>query len=327
MPDQGPQRTESIAASTAGDFAAEVAAGLTKPQKELPSKYLYDEVGSALFEVICALPEYGLARAGERLLRRHAGDIVAQLSQPVAVAELGSGTGKSTRWLLEALARRQPVTYYPIDISRAALARCERELSQIDSVSLVGFERAYLDGLLEVAARRREGEHLLVLFLGSTIGNFDRPAGEEFLRAVRRILQPGDALLLATDLEKPMPQLILAYDDPLGVTAAFNLNLLARVNRELEADFNLARFRHQARWDARARRLEMHLVSLAEQSVTLRKLGLTVRFREGETIWTESCHKYNLEEIFQMAARAGYHCRAQWVDSEWPFAQSLYVAV
>ncbi|OFV86326.1 MAG: dimethylhistidine N-methyltransferase [Acidobacteria bacterium RIFCSPHIGHO2_01_FULL_67_28] len=327
MPDQGPQRTESIAASTAGDFAAEVAAGLTKPQKELPSKYLYDEVGSALFEVICALPEYGLARAGERLLRRHAGDIVAQLSQPVAVAELGSGTGKSTRWLLEALARRQPVTYYPIDISRAALARCERELSQIDSVSLVGFERAYLDGLLEVAARRREGEHLLVLFLGSTIGNFDRPAGEEFLRAVRRILQPGDALLLATDLEKPMPQLILAYDDPLGVTAAFNLNLLARVNRELEADFNLARFRHQARWDARARRLEMHLVSLAEQSVTLRKLGLTVGFREGETIWTESCHKYNLEEVFQMAARAGYHCRAQWVDSEWPFAQSLYVAV
>ena len=327
MPDQGPQRTESIAASTAGDFAAEVAAGLTKPQKELPSKYLYDEVGSALFEVICALPEYGLARAGERLLRRHAGDIVAQLSQPVAVAELGSGTGKSTRWLLEALARRQPVTYYPIDISRAALARCERELSQIDSVSLVGFERAYLDGLLEVAARRREGEHLLVLFLGSTIGNFDRPAGEEFLRAVRRILQPGDALLLATDLEKPMPQLILAYDDPLGVTAAFNLNLLARGNRELEADFNLARFRHQARWDARARRLEMHLVSLAEQSVTLRKLGLTVGFREGETIWTESCHKYNLEEVFQMAARAGYHCRAQWVDSEWPFAQSLYVAV
>ena len=327
MPDQGPQRTESIAASTAGDFAAEVAAGLTKPQKELPSKYLYDEVGSALFEVICALPEYGLARAGERLLRRHAGDIVAQLSQPVAVAELGSGTGKSTRWLLEALARRQPVTYYPIDISRAALARCERELSQIDSVSLVGFERAYLDGLLEVAARRREGEHLLVLFLGSTIGNFDRPAGEEFLRAVRRILQPGDALLLATDLEKPMPQLILAYDDPLGVTAAFNLNLLARVNRELEADFNLARFRHQARWDARARCLEMHLVSLAEQSVTLRKLGLTVGFREGETIWTESCHKYNLDEVFQMAARAGYHCRAQWVDSEWPFAQSLYVAV
>ena len=327
MPDQGPQRTESIAASTAGDFAAEVAAGLTKPQKELPSKYLYDEVGSALFEVICALPEYGLARAGERLLRRHAGDIVAQLSLPVAVAELGSGTGKSTRWLLEALARRQPVTYYPIDISRAALARCEQELSRIDSVSLVGFERAYLDGLLEVAARRREGEHLLVLFLGSTIGNFDRPAGEEFLRAVRRILQPGDALLLATDLEKPMPQLILAYDDPLGVTAAFNLNLLARVNRELEADFNLARFRHQARWDARARRLEMHLVSLAEQSVTLPKFGLTVGFREGETIWTESCHKYNLEEVFQMAARSGYRCPAQWVDAEWPFAQSLFLAV
>jgi dimethylhistidine N-methyltransferase len=320
-----PRRTEAISGQAAGDFAAEVRAGLTKPQKELPSKYLYDEVGSALFEVICALPEYGLTRAGERLLRRHAEDIAAELSPPVAVAELGSGTGKSTRWLLEALARRQPVTYYPIDISRAALARCEQELSQIDAVSIVGFERAYLDGLLEVAARRREGEHLLVLFLGSTIGNFERPAGEEFLREVRRILQPGDALLLATDLEKPVPELLLAYHDPLGVTAAFNLNLLGRVNRELGADFNLGRFRHQVRWDARARRIEMHLVSRAEQSVTLGKLGLTVGFREGETIWTESCHKYNLEEVFQLAARAGYRCRAQWVDSEWPFAQSLFL--
>ena len=327
MPDQGPRRTEAISGQAAVDFAAEVREGLSKPQKELPSKYLYDEVGSALFEVICALPEYGLARAGERLLRRHADDIVAELSPPVAVAELGSGSGKKTRWLLEALARRQPVTYYPIDISRAALARCQQELSQIDAVSIVGFERAYLDGLLEVAPRRRAGERLLVLFLGSTIGNFERPAGEEFLREVRRVLQPGDALLLATDLEKPAPQLILAYDDPLGVTAAFNLNLLARVNRELGADFTLARFRHQARWDDRYRRIEMHLVSLAEQSVSLPKLGLTVRFREGETIWTESCHKYNLEEVFQLAARAGYHCRAQWVDAEWPFAQSLFLAL
>ena len=134
-------------------------------------------------------------------------------------------------------------------------------------------------------------------------------------------------LFRSTDLEKPVPDLLLAYDDPLGVTAAFNLNLLARVNRELGADFNLARFRHQARWDTRERRIEMHLVSLAEQSVTLPKFGLTVGFREGETIWTESCHKYNLEEVFQMAARSGYRCPAQWVDAEWPFAQSLFLAV
>ncbi|MCI0404410.1 MAG: L-histidine N(alpha)-methyltransferase [Acidobacteria bacterium] len=319
--------TEAVSAPQSGaDFAAEVVAGLSKPQKELPSKYLYDEVGSALFEVICALPEYGLFRAGSRLVRRHAADIVAQLSSPVIVAELGSGSGKKTRYLLEALARRQPVTYYPIDISRAALARCAVELGQIDSVSIVGFERAYLDGLLEVTARRQPGEQLLVLFLGSTIGNFDRPAGEAFLREVRRILSAGDALLLATDLEKPVRQLVLAYDDPLGVTAAFNLNLLARVNRELGGDFVLSQFRHLARWDEGERRIEMHLVSTVEQSATISAAGFAARLRQGETIWTESCHKYNAAEVRALAEHTGFRCRAQWVDSEWPYAQNLFLA-
>jgi len=318
--------TEAVSAPTTADFAAEVRAGLSRPQKELPSKYLYDEVGSALFEVICALPEYGLFRAGSRLVRRHATDIVAGLSSPVMVAELGSGSGKKTRYLLEALARRQPVTYYPIDISRAALARCAIELGHIDSVSIVGFERAYLDGLLEVAARRRPGEQLLVLFLGSTIGNFDRPAGEAFLREVRSILSPGDALILATDVEKPVPQLLLAYDDPLGVTAAFNLNLLARINRELGGDFVLSQFRHLARWNDAERRIEMHLVSTVEQTVSISGAGVTVDFKKDETIWTESCHKYNAAEVREMAERTGFRCRAQWVDSEWPYAQNLFVA-
>ncbi len=318
--------TQVVGAATAADFAAEVRAGLSKPQKELPSKYLYDEVGSALFEVICALPEYGLFRAEARLLRRHAADIVAELASPVVVAELGSGSGKKTRYLLEALARRQPVTYYPIDISRAALARCALELGQIDCVSVVGFERAYLDGLLEVAARRRPAEQLAVLFLGSTIGNFDRPAGEAFLREVRRILAPGDALILATDLEQPVHELLLAYDDPLGVTAAFNLNLLARINRELGGDFVLSQFRHLARWDEAERRIEMHLVSTVEQSATVPAAGVTAGFRAGETIWTESCHKYNAAEVRGMADRTGFRCRAQWVDSEWPYAQNLFVA-
>jgi len=318
--------TQVIGAATAADFAAEVRAGLAKPQKELPSKYLYDEVGSALFEVICALPEYGLFRAEARLLRLYAADIVAELSSPVIVAELGSGSGKKTRYLLEELARRQPVTYYPIDISRAALARCALELGQIDCVSVVGFERAYLDGLLEVAARRRPGEQLAVLFLGSTIGNFDRPAGEAFLRQVRRILAPGDALILATDLEQPVHELLLAYDDPLGVTAAFNLNLLARVNRELGGDFVLSQFRHLARWDEDERRIEMHLVSTAEQTVAVAAAGLTASFKKEETIWTESSHKYNAAEVQGMAERTGFRCRAQWVDSEWPYAQNLFIA-
>ncbi len=179
------------------------------------------------------------------------------------MAELGSGSGKKTRWLLEALTRRQRTTYCPIELSPAALARCESELGQIESVSIVGFERPYLDGLLAAASRRQKDDHLLVLFLGSTIGNFDRDAAERFLTEVRRILYPGDALLLGTDLEKPLPQLLAAYDDSLGVTAAFNLNLLARINRELGADFDLAAFRHEARYNSSEQRVEMHLRSTA----------------------------------------------------------------
>src|SRR5450759_755542 len=207
----------AITTNAAYEFASDVRAGLTRAgQKELASKYLYDDVGSALFEVISRLPEYGLTRADERLLRRHASEIVDSLAMPVAVAELGSGSGKKTRWLLEAFCQRQRTSYYPVEISRSALAMCERELSDIDRISIVGFEREYLDGLLEVAAYRKSGQRLVVLFLGSTIGNFDRPAGLKFLAEVRRILEPGDSLLLGTDLEKPSARLLGAYDDELG---------------------------------------------------------------------------------------------------------------
>ena len=319
--------THAISADPACEFAAEVRAGLTKiPQRELPSKYLYDEVGSALFEVISVLPEYGLTRADQRLLQRYAQDIVDQVPGPVAVAELGSGSAKKTRWILKALCRQQHTSYFPIEISRTALAMCERELGDIDAMSIVGFEREYLDGLLEVAARRRNGQQLLVLFLGSTIGNFDRPAAAKFLTEVRQILQPGDSLLLGTDLEKPIPQLLRAYDDPLGVTAGFNLNILARINRELEADFMLSDFRHIARYDEEARRVEMHLQSQRTQRVTIQRADLAIDLQEGETIWTESSHKYAPGEPFQVAQAAGFHCKAQWVDHEWPFAENLLIA-
>jgi dimethylhistidine N-methyltransferase len=317
----------AITTNAAYEFASEVRAGLTRTgQKELPSKYLYDDVGSALFEVISHLPEYGLTRADERLLRRHACDIVDRLDSPVAVAELGSGSGKKTRWILEALSRRERAFYYPVEISRSALAMCERELSDIDSISIVGFEREYLDGLLEIAAQRQLGQHLCVLFLGSTIGNFDRPAGLEFLAEVRRILEPGDSLLLGTDLEKPTTQLLDAYDDELGVTAAFNLNLLARINRELDADFNLDEFTHVARINHQTRSVEMHLQSLRRQTVRIPAADLRVEFLEGETIWTESSHKYSAEEAFQMAREVGFRCHAQWIDEQWPFAENLFFA-
>jgi dimethylhistidine N-methyltransferase len=321
----------SVDAPLSGEVAemcSEVAIGLSQPgQKEMPSKYLYDEVGSGLFDVICVLPEYGLSRAGMRTLVRNAPEIISMLPSPVIVAELGSGSGIKTRVLLEALAKRQRVHYYPIDISGSALSRCEREIGQIDQVSIVGFERAYLEGLREVSARRKEGEKIFVLFLGSTIGNFDRPAGDQFLREVRGILQAGDALLLATDLEKPVEQLVNAYDDEAGVTAAFNMNYLARLNRELGADFDLEQFEHVARYDETERRVEMHLRSKAFQRVDIKAAGLRFYMREGETIWTESSHKYNTAEVIAMGERTGYTCAGQWVDEEWPFAQSLFFAV
>jgi L-histidine Nalpha-methyltransferase len=319
--------TQGIIEFSITDFANDIRAGLSKKgQKELPSKYLYDEIGSALFDVICLLPEYGLTRADERILQAHAEAIMALVPSPVVVAELGSGNARKTRWLLEAFCRRQPTTYYPIEISRSALATAKLRLQEIERISVVGFEKEYLDGLLAVAARRPAGHHILVLFLGSTIGNFDRPAGVRFLREIRRILKPGDAMLLSTDLEKSVPQLILAYDDPLGVTAAFNLNLLARINRELDADFDLKHFEHVVRFDHTERRIEMHLRSTRAQTVSIPKAGVTLHLRKDETIWTESSHKYNLEEVAQIATQSGFRCGAQWADSEWPFAESLLIA-
>jgi len=308
------------------EFAAAVRDGLLKPgQRELPSKYLYDEVGSALFETICLLPEYGLTRADARLLQEHATEIVDRLPLPIHVAELGSGSGKKTRWILEALSRRQKTYYFPIEISPSALAACEKELGQIDLVSIVGYEQPYLEGLRAVAQGRDDHNHLLVLFLGSTIGNFDRAAGEEFLSELREILQTGDALLLGTDLEKSVEMQLRAYDDAAGVTAAFNRNLLARINRELGADFDLGGFEHEARWNAEERRIEMHLRSMKRQSVQIRASNVRVMLNEGETIWTESSHKYRPAEVVEMAERTGFRCEGQWIDAQWPFAQNLLI--
>jgi L-histidine Nalpha-methyltransferase len=309
------------------DFAFLVREGLTRPgQKELPSKFLYDQLGSALFDVICLLPEYGLTRAEERILARHAGDIVKHLPRSVAVAELGSGTGKKTRLLLEALCRRQTVSYYPIEISSSALANCARELNDMRCLTVVGLEREYLDGLLEAAARRGEAQHLLVLFLGSTLGNFDSGANLTFLKQLRQILWEGDFLLLGADLEKNVDMMSAAYDDSLGVTAAFNLNLLTRINRELDADFVLKQFAHEAIFNRDTHSIEMHLRSKADQVVRLPGADLTVDFTSGETIHTETCHKFSLDELRSLAQASGFRPANTWLDSEWPFAENLWVA-
>jgi L-histidine Nalpha-methyltransferase len=319
--------TVDAAPASRQSFADAVRTGLTKPQRELPSRYLYDELGSALYEAITALPEYGLSRADERLLQCHAERILDRLPNRVIVAELGSGSGRKTRWLLEAMVRRaSPVHYYPIDISPTALRRCHHELLGVGGLSLVGLEGSYLEGLREAAAQRPSDHALLILFLGSTLGNFERHAAEQFLCEIRTRLHPGDALLLGTDLEKPVADLLLAYDDPLGVTAAFNRNLLARINRELGGDFDLRRFHHTVRWDAPHRRIEMHLRADRRHTVRVEGAELTCTFEPDETIWTEACHKFNLDELLGMARRTGFQSEAQWVDADWPFAESLWIA-
>ena len=302
------------------EFASDVRVGLTKPQKELHSKYLYDDLGSSLFESITHLPEYGLTRADERLLRRYSPDIAKLLPSRIAVIELGSGVGQKTRHLLEAIGGSP--RYYPIDVSADALARCERDLSDIAEVHPL--VQSYLDGMARATAEREPGEAFLVMFLGSTIGNFERKCALEFLRDLRRAMLPGDALLIGADLVKELDRMLLAYDDPTGVTGAFNLNLLGRINRELGGDFRLRQFEHQARWNHEQRRIEMHLRSRLDQTVCIPEADLSVKFRAGETIWTESSHKFQLPELDAIAEQTGFQVQNQWIDLDWPFAENLW---
>jgi L-histidine Nalpha-methyltransferase len=308
------------------EFAREVHVGLTRTdQKTLPCRYFYDELGSALFEAITCLPEYGLTRADARILQSCAAEVIELLPGRLITAELGSGSGIKTKSVLEQAALREPVVYYPIDVSSSALARCAQELAALGEVRPI--EANYLDGVRVVAGRREHGETLLLLFLGSTIGNFGREDAFEFLSELRTALSPGDALLLGTDLVKSEETLLAAYDDPTGVTAAFNLNLLARINRELGGDFDLRRFKHVARYQPADQRIEMHLCSRENQIVNIPGAGLMVNFDSQETILTESCHKFLPAQVCRMARRSGFRVAAQWTDKEWPFTESLLVAV
>jgi L-histidine N-alpha-methyltransferase len=298
------------------EFACEVRAGLTKARKELPSKYLYDDLGSALFDAITVLPEYGLTRADQRMLDLCAGELPCDFD---AIAEFGSGSGRKTRVVLQAL---DPESYFPIDVSKHALERCRRELENV--VEVTPLQASYLNGLAQIP---RNGAPLLVLFLGSTIGNFDSRCRADFLRQVRAGLRPGDGLLIGCDLEKPVEIMLDAYDDPTGVTAAFNLNLLGRINRELGGDFDVRAFAHQALYNQQERRIEMHLRSRVAQTVAVKDAGIECRFGEGESIWTESSHKFHAAEIPELARECGFESEAQWIDPEWPFAENFWRAV
>ncbi|MBV9768978.1 MAG: L-histidine N(alpha)-methyltransferase, partial [Bryobacterales bacterium] len=217
---------------------------------------------------------------------------------------------------------RDALRYYPIDVSADALARCERDLADVAEVHPL--IQSYLDGMARATVERRAGEAFLVMFLGSTIGNFERKCALEFLCDLRRWLLSGDALLIGADLVKERDRMLVAYDDPTGVTSAFNLNLLGRINRELGGDFQLRDFEHEARWNEEQRRIEMHLRSRFNQTASIAEADLTVKFRAGETIWTESSHKFQLAELDAMADQTGFRVKAQWIDQEWPFAENLW---
>jgi dimethylhistidine N-methyltransferase len=307
-------------------FGLDVAEGLSRPdQKKLAPRWFYDDLGSVLFDAITMLPEYGLTRADERLLRTHARELASIANAADVVVELGSGSGRKTRYILEALSKEQPfLEYCPIDVSPAALAFCERELGYIADVRPVVGD--WLQGLGDISRVRKSERPLLLLFLGSSIGNIDREAIPGFLKSIHTLLQPGDFFLLGADLIKDPEMLLAAYDDPLGITGAFNLNLLRRMNDELGADFDLERFAHKARWNPACRRIEMHLVCYRDSVVQIEALGTAFQFRAGETIWTESSHKFTVEELNSFAAASGFEPVVTWVDTEWPFAETLWSA-
>ena len=310
-------------------FAADVARDLRRTPKQLNAQYLYDALGSSLFDAICRLPWYRITRAEEQLLSRHAEEIVATVLEDRAhatIVELGVGSGEKLTTLVEALPLTSMAHVHLIDISAAALEATAVRLAQFPHVSVVRHEGTYEEGLHEIGRDTTSGTKL-VLFLGSNIGNFDAPDAETLLRGIRRTLAPQDRLLLGADLVKPAADLILAYDDPLGVTAAFNRNLLVRINRELGGDFDLAAFAHRAIWNEREHRVEMHLVCRTPQDVSIPAADLRVHFDAGESIWTESSYKYTERAIVELGADARFAASRQWVDADAGFALTLFEAI
>jgi dimethylhistidine N-methyltransferase len=308
----------------AQDFAADVRAGLTASPKSLPCRWFYDAAGARIFEEICDLPEYYLTRAEEQILATHAREIVGAFPPGATLVELGSGNARKTRILIEELLRREGrVRYVPIDISRPTLESAGRALvAEYPALEFAGIASEYHEGLRSLAGRRPDGP-LVVLWMGSNAGNFDRPAAAEFLRGVRATMAPDDRLLLGVDLRKDARTLVAAYDDSKGVTARFNLNLLARVNRELGGEFDLAAFRHVASYDDGPGRIQMHLVSTKDQRIPIRGLDLEVVFQAGERIHTEDSYKYSLEEIDGLANAGGFRPENQWLDASKRFAVTL----
>lgn len=302
-----------IAAAIAGD----VLRGLTSTPKSLPPWLFYDDRGSALFEEITRLPEYYLTRTERAIFREHGGDIIrAAGAGPLTIVELGAGSAEKTGLLIDqALRQKLQLVYEPVDVSKAALdaaaVRLRRQWPALRVKPLVG---DYTNGF----RLNGNGTRRLVLWIGSSIGNFEHHEAERILHNVRRQLRPGDALLLGADLApsrtKPAKKIIAAYDDACGVTSQFNRNILARLNHELGADFDLAAFRHIAEWNGSASRMQMYLESTVAQQVRIEALDLTLKFARGERIHTENSYKYRPAHLDRIITSAGFTPTEKWND-------------
>jgi L-histidine Nalpha-methyltransferase len=304
------------------EIADDVYQGLSRRRKTLPPKLFYDAVGSAIFEEITALPEYYLTRTELQILEARAQEICVAAGHNITVVELGAGTASKTRTIIQALARRQlRVSYFPVDLSRTALQKAKRELESL--VENLRVEPVVADMSADLNFLRGLPGRKLVLYIGSSIGNFELPEAVAFLRRLRTSLNPDDALLLGTDLVKHPDILLPAYDDRQGVTARFNKNLLERINRELQGHFDLDLFTHVARWNPECSRIEMYLESNCEQVVPIDLLPLCLHFGKGERIHTENSYKYTLPLVEAMLQSAGFTLEKTWTDARQWFAVHL----
>jgi L-histidine Nalpha-methyltransferase len=311
-------------------FANDVHYYLKLQPRQLPSRYLYDALGSALFDAICLLPWYQITRAEMRLLAVHGRSILAHIPRLTTIVELGPGSGQKLATLVGAdrhlSTGRAGLEVHLVDVSPSALALSSRTLNAVGDLHIVTHEAPYEVGLGEVTRVARAGRTLVVL-LGSNIGNFDRPGAHAFLGGIRAALASGDSLLLGADLVKAERDLLLAYDDPLGVTAAFNRNLLVRINRELGGNFDVDAYSHKAIWNGQESRAEMHLVSLRPQRVRVEAAELDFEMEKGESIWTESSYKYLPGDLVTMLEHSGFRLVEQWIESNAGFALTLAKAV
>ena len=305
-------------------LARDVAVGLAQDPKRVPSHYLYDALGSRLFEAICELPWYKITRGESALLAQEAHTILSGLGPAPIVIELGAGSGKKLSLLLEHGDLSASTQVHLVDVSQTALTLSKRVLSRHLQTDVVTHQATYQEGLATALGQTERDRPAMVIFLGSNIGNMGPVDSERFLAEIRSGCRPGDRFLLGADLVKPESELRLAYDDPLGVTAAFNKNLLVRLNRELDGDFDVEAFDYHVTWNGESSRIESYLVSRVEQLVCLREAGCCIRLAEGESIWTESSHKYTADAVVEMGLAAGFSFRQQWIDDDSRFALTLF---